>query len=44
MGRCKFLGGLEMLVNQGALAFEWWTEKVPNKNLMKNIVKEFLVK
>jgi shikimate dehydrogenase len=41
---CKFLGGLEMLVNQGALAFEWWTEKVPNKNLMKNIVKEFLVK
>ncbi|MFX0010496.1 MAG: shikimate dehydrogenase [Candidatus Hermodarchaeota archaeon] len=41
---CKFLGGLEMLVNQGALAFEWWTEKVPNKNLMKNIVKEYLVK
>jgi shikimate dehydrogenase len=41
---CKFLGGLEMLVNQGALAFEWWTEKVPNKVLMKTIVKEFLVK
>ena len=41
---CKFLGGLEMFVNQGALAFEWWTEKVPNKDLMKNIIKEFLVK
>ena len=41
---CKFLGGLEMLVNQGALTFEWWTKKVPNKDLMKNIVTEFLGK
>ena len=41
---CKFLGGLEMLVSQGALTFEWWTKKVPNKDLMKNIVTEFLGK
>jgi len=33
---CKALGGLDMLVNQGALAFEWWTGKKPNINLMKN--------
>jgi len=39
---CKTLGGLDMLVNQGALAFEWWTGKKPNKILMKNKVKEFL--
>jgi shikimate dehydrogenase len=39
---CKTLGGLDMLVNQGALAFEWWTAKVPNKKLMKEKVKEFM--
>ncbi len=39
---CKTLGGLEMLVNQGALAFEWWTNKKPNINLMKNKIVEFL--
>ncbi|MFW9826948.1 MAG: shikimate dehydrogenase [Candidatus Thorarchaeota archaeon] len=32
---CNVLGGLDMLVNQGALAFEWWTGKIPNKHLMK---------
>jgi shikimate dehydrogenase len=41
---CKTLGGLDMLVNQGALAFEWWTNKKPNINLMKNKVIEFLEK
>jgi shikimate dehydrogenase len=41
---CQTLGGLDMLVNQGALAFEWWTNKKPNISLMKNIVIEFLGK
>ena len=41
---CKTLGGLDMLVNQGALAFEWWTDKKPNLNLMKEKVVEFLGK
>ncbi len=39
---CKTLGGLDMLVNQGFLAFEWWTEKTPKKELMRNTVKKFL--
>jgi len=41
---CKTLGGLDMFVNQGALAFEWWTGKKPNLNLMKEKVVEFLGK
>jgi len=39
---CKTLGGFDMFVNQGALAFEWWTGKKPNLNLMKEKVVEFL--
>lgn len=39
---CKILGGLDMLVNQGASAFEWWTGKKPNRLLMKNRIIEFL--
>lgn len=39
---CKTLGGLDMLVNQGVLAFEWWTGKEPNANLMKNKIIDFL--
>ncbi len=39
---CKTLGGLDMLVNQGALAFKWWTGKKPNANLMKKKIIEFL--
>ena len=39
---CKTLGGLDMLVNQGILAFEWWTGKSPKSNLMKNAIIEFL--
>lgn len=39
---CKTLGGLDMLVNQGALAFEWFTGKKSNIDLMKNKVIEFL--
>ena len=41
---CKTLGGLEMLVNQGALAFEWWTNKKPNIELMKKKIIEYIVK
>ncbi|MFX1418328.1 MAG: shikimate dehydrogenase [Promethearchaeota archaeon] len=39
---CKVLGGLDMLINQGALAFEWWTGKIPNNQLMKSKVMEYL--
>jgi shikimate dehydrogenase len=38
----KILGGLDMLVNQGVLAFEWWTGKTPNSELMKNKIIDFL--
>ena len=39
---CKTINGLDMLISQGALAFEWWTDKKPNTNLMKKKVIEFL--
>ena len=39
---CKTLGGLDMLVNQGVLAFEWWTGKSPNASLMKSKIIAFL--
>ena len=39
---CKTLGGVDMLVNQGVLAFNWWTGKNPNANLMKKKIIEFL--
>ncbi|MHA2185937.1 MAG: shikimate dehydrogenase [Promethearchaeota archaeon] len=39
---CKTLGGLDMLINQGVLAFEWWTNKKPNKELMKKKIIEYL--
>jgi len=39
---CKILGGLDMLINQGALAFEWWTSKKPNIKFMKAKIIEFL--
>jgi shikimate 5-dehydrogenase len=39
---CETLGGLDMLVNQGILAFEWWLNKKPNKDLMKNKIIDYL--
>jgi len=33
-----------MFVNQGALAFEWWTDIKPNKNTMKEKIIEILGK
>ena len=41
---CKILNGIDMFVNQGALAFEWWTDKKPNINLMKEKIIEILGK
>ncbi|MFX0102806.1 MAG: shikimate dehydrogenase [Candidatus Hodarchaeota archaeon] len=32
---CKIVHGLDMLVNQGALAFEWWTGAKPPRDVMK---------
>lgn len=39
---CKTLSGLNMLVNQGVIAFEWWTGKTPNSQLMKEKIIDFL--
>jgi shikimate dehydrogenase len=39
---CKTLSGIDMFVNQGLLAFEWWTGHTPNKDLMKAIVLHHL--
>ncbi|MBD3254650.1 MAG: shikimate dehydrogenase [Candidatus Lokiarchaeota archaeon] len=39
---CEILGGLDMLVNQGVLAFEWWTGVTPNSKLMKHKIIDFL--
>jgi shikimate dehydrogenase len=39
---CKTLGGLDMLIYQGASAFEWWTNKKPNINIMKKKLVEFI--
>ncbi|MBD3196013.1 MAG: shikimate dehydrogenase [Candidatus Lokiarchaeota archaeon] len=39
---CNTLGGLDMLVNQGALAFEWWTGKKPDTTIMKNKIIEYM--
>jgi len=39
---CETLSGLDMLVNQGVIAFEWWTGKSPNAELMKTNIIDFL--
>ena len=41
---CKTLNGIEMFINQGALAFEWWTDIKPNINTMKEKIIELLEK
>ena len=38
----NILNGLDMFINQGALAFEWWTDKKPNTKLMKEKIIEQL--
>ena len=39
---CKTLSGLDMLINQGVIAFEWWTGKTPKSKLMKDKIIDFL--
>ncbi|MHA1147048.1 MAG: shikimate dehydrogenase [Promethearchaeota archaeon] len=39
---CKTLSGLDMLVNQGVIAFEWFTGKNPNSALMKTKIIDYL--
>jgi len=41
---CKTLSGVDMLVNQGIIAFEWWTGVSPNPKLMRNVVMQQLAK
>jgi shikimate dehydrogenase len=41
---CQTLNGIEMFVNQGALAFEWWTGTKPNTNTMRKTIIEILSK
>jgi len=38
----KTLNGLDMFINQGALAFKWWTGKKPDVKLMKKKIIEQL--
>ena len=35
---CKTQSGIEMFVNQGLLAFKWWTGQTPNRNLMRDVI------
>ena len=39
---CKTLGGLDVLVYQGAIAFETWTGVAPDTDSMREAVEEFL--
>lgn len=39
---CKTLSGLDMLINQGVIAFKWWTGKIPDSKLMKDKIIDFL--
>lgn len=39
---CEILGGLDMLVYQGALGFEWWTGYKPDVQLMRRALKAHL--
>ena len=41
---CKTLSGVDMLVNQGIIAFEWWTGVSPNPKLMRDVVMQQLAK
>ncbi len=40
---CNVLSGVDMLVNQGILAFKWWTGVSPDKKLMKQVVLDELI-
>lgn len=42
--KCCYLGGLDMLINQGALAFTLFTTVDPDRTVMKNAVLSYLRK
>ncbi len=39
---CRFQNGIEMLVRQGAIAFERWTDVKPPADVMRNAVQSYL--
>lgn len=41
---CSYLGGLDMLINQGAVAFTLFTTVEPDRTVMKNAVLSYLMK
>ncbi len=41
---CKSQSGLDMLINQGVLAFEWWTNKKPNIDKIKDKIIENMMR
>ena len=41
---CKTLSGIHMLINQAVIAFEWWLNRKPNVDLIKNKIIELLRK
>jgi shikimate dehydrogenase len=41
---CRTLSGADMLVNQGASAFQWWTGAEPDRQIMQDILRNELIK
>jgi len=39
---CETQSGIEMFINQGWLAFKWWTGKEPDKEIMRKVIIEQL--
>lgn len=38
----QVIGGLDMLVGQAARQFEWWTERVANRDVMRDAARRFV--
>ena len=38
----QVIGGLDMLVGQAARQFEWWTERVANRDVMREAARRFV--
>jgi len=38
----QVIGGLDMLVGQAARQFEWWTERVANRDVMRKAARRFV--
>ena len=41
---CETIGGLDMLVEQAALQFEWWTGRSPDRDVMKQAAAAHLAR